>query len=285
MPINYPAVLAVSSEPRVIEWTDRDAILYALGVGYGADPLDEADLRFVYEAGLHASPAFAAVLTNDFELREPIGMDLALSVHGAHRIDWLRPLAPSGRGCVSSRVTQVIDKGPGKGALIVTETRLVEDGRTEPTIVATLTRFARGDGGCGAPATGGETPHQPPSRAADIRMEAATQPAQALLYRLSGDRNPLHVDPGVALKAGFPRPILHGLCAFGIACRIGLRAYANNDPTLMRSQSARFSSPVYPGETLVFDLWRDGPIISFEAHVKGREVKAMTAGRIELTGE
>jgi acyl dehydratase len=142
--------------------------------------------------------------------------------------------------------------------------------------------FARGDGGFGGPSDGAPEPHKTPERAPDMSVDIPTRPDQALIYRLSGDRNPLHSDPDIASAAGFPRPILHGLCTYGITCRAVLQTYADYDPAAIKHHAARFSSPVFPGETVSVDLWRDGDEVSFEARVKDRGVTVIRNGLSRL---
>jgi acyl dehydratase len=148
------------------------------------------------------------------------------------------------------------------------------------TLVAS--RFARGDGGFGGPSEGQPEPHKVPTRAPDRTIDIPTRPDQALVYRLCGDRNPLHSDPEFAKRAGFPRPILHGMCTYGITCRGVLQTYADYDASAFRQHAARFSSPVYPGETVTMDLWKDGNVISFEAKVKARNVAVIKSGKTVL---
>ena len=154
------------------------------------------------------------------------------------------------------------------------------DGEKLATLVAS--RFARGDGGFGGPSEGQPEPHQVPTRSPDMSVDISTRPDQALVYRLCGDRNPLHSDPEFAKRAGFPRPILHGMCTYGITCRGVLQTYADYDPSAFRQHVARFSSPVYPGETVTMELWKDGNVISFEAKVKARGVTVIKSGKTVL---
>jgi acyl dehydratase len=178
-------------------------------------------------------------------------------------------------------VLEVYDKGKDKGVVIRHQTVLRDEaGEKLATLVAS--RFARGDGGFGGPNLAQPEPHRMPARAPDRTIDIATRPDQALIYRLCGDRNPLHSDPEFARRAGFPRPILHGMCTYGITCRGILQTYADYDPAAFRQHAVRFSSPVYPGETVTMDLWKDGNVISFEAKVKSRDVTVIKSGRTEL---
>jgi len=202
-------------------------------------------------------------------------------VDGERDITFHRPLAVAANLLVDSRVLAVFDKGKDKGAVIRHETVLKNDNGEElATLVAS--RFARGDGGFGGPSEGQPEPHNVPTRAPDRSVDISTRPDQALIYRLCGDRNPLHSDPEFARRAGFSKPILHGMCTFGITCRGILQTYADYDPAAFRQHAARFSSPVYPGETVTLDMWKDGNVISFEAKVKAREAVVIRNGKAVL---
>ena len=280
MPIAYPAILELRGEDERLVWKDRDSMLYALGVGMGADPLNEHELPFVYENGLKALPSFVTVITFPTRLLARSGVNFARVVHGEQAIELHRTIPPEGEAIGSSRVAAVYDKGD-KGAILTVETTL-KDPAGE--LLATLTSaiFARADGGFGGPADGEAPPHPIPERAPDLSLDFPTRPDQALLYRLCGDRNPLHADPAFARMVGFPRPILHGLCTYGITCRAVLQAYTDFDPAPIKSHWARFSAPVFPGETITVDLWRDGPVISFEARVKDRQAVVIKHGKSVL---
>jgi len=168
------------------------------------------------------------------------------------------------------RMLAILDTGEGKGAVLVQArvTREAASGEKLFTIVSSI--FARGDGGFGGAPDGGPPLHAIPERAPDLVRECDTRPDQALLYALSGDRNPLHRDPAFAKLVGFPRPILHGLCSYGTACRAVLSTLAQYQPERIRQFDVRFSKPVFPGETLVVELWQDGSTISYRASVKER---------------
>jgi acyl dehydratase len=283
VPISYPAILELKSDAEAIAWKDKDAMLYALGVGLGSDPLNEQELPFVFENGLKAVPTLATVLTMTAGYSRLIarsGINFARVVHGEQAVEFHQSLPPEGEGVVTSRVAAIHDKGE-RGAILIVETLLkARDGPDLATLRSAI--FARADGGFGGGSQGEAAPHPIPGRPADLTVEMPTRPDQALLYRLNGDRNPLHADPAFAKMVGFPRPILHGLCTFGITCRAVLQAYADFDPARIKAHQARFSAPVFPGETISVDLWRDGDVISFEARVKDREAVVIKNGKSVL---
>jgi acyl dehydratase len=288
MPIYYPDILDQKSAPRTFSYGDKDVMLYALGIGLGADPMDEKELAFVYEKGLEVVPTAATVLAAAGRARDGAGVDhppghrvsninFLMVVHGEQKVELHRPLPASGAFTAASRTTGAYDKGADKGAVVINETVWTNEAGEK---VATLTgsTFARGDGGFGGPSEGAPAPHPTPTRAPDLSLDFTTRPDQALIYRLNGDRNPLHADPEIARKAGFDRPILHGLCTYGITCRAILQAITGFDPEPILSHQVRFSAPVFPGDTLTVDLWRDGKEISFEARVKARDVTVIKNG-------
>jgi acyl dehydratase len=208
-------------------------------------------------------------------------LNRVMVVDGERDITFHKPLATAANITADSSVLAVSDKGKDKGAVIRHQT-ILRDEQGEPLATLVASRFARGDGGFGGPSGGIPDPHPVPTRAPDRSIDIATRPDQALVYRLCGDRNPLHSDPGFAKRAGFPRPILHGMCTYGITCRGVLQTYADYDPAAFRQHAARFSSPVYPGEIVTIDLWKDGEVISFEAKVKARGVTVIKNGRTVL---
>jgi acyl dehydratase len=262
------------------EITTRDALLYALSLGYGEDPLDESELRFVFEQDLKVVPSVASVIAHpSLWLRNPeTGVDWTKVVHGEQNIEFHRPFPRQGRVLAQPRIIGVADKGQGKGATILMENRLrlKEDG--EPLATITRTSFCRADGGCGSAGTAPEAPPPTPSRPPDEVVSIRTQPRQALLYRLNGDYNPLHADPATARRAGFDRPILHGLCTYGMACRAILASQFDNDPARLSFLGCRFTAPVFPGETLETHIWREGDVLRFETHVPERGTRVLGAG-------
>jgi acyl dehydratase len=277
MPISYPEILSLKAEGVPLEWRDQDAMLYALGVGMGADPLDADELPFVYENGLKAVPTLATVVAFGAGPLGRSGINFMMVVHGDQEVVFHRPFPAEGKVVADTTIPAVYDKGP-KGAIIIQRTELNDEGG-EPVATLTASVMARGDGGFGGPEGGAPEPHQVPARKPDLTIDISTRPDQALLYRLCGDRNPLHADPAFAQIVGFPRPILHGLCTYGISCRAVLQACAGYDPARIRSHYARFSAPIFPGETLTMDLWQDGDVVSFEGRVAERGVKALKNGK------
>jgi acyl dehydratase len=280
MAIRYPEVLSIEEPGRTFSWSDRDTMLYALAIGMGSDPDNRDELPFVYEKNLKAVPTLATVVAWGANIgADRMGLNRALTVHGEESITWHRPVPAAGTVVATSRVVAAYDKGE-KGAVIEREMQLRD---VDGTLLVSLVRtaFARGDGGFGGPS---ETPppHRVPARTADLVLEYATRPDQALLYRLCGDRNPLHADPEVAKAGGFARPILHGLCTYGICCRAILQACCGFEPDRMKSLSARFSAPVLPGDRIAVTLWKDHDIVSFEATVPARDVTVIKSGRSRI---
>lgn len=263
-------------------YTDRETMLYAIGIGMGRDPYDENELAFTFEKTKLKTVASMATVIQRVPLLKDCGYDYSKVVHGEQRLTLHKPLEPEGEVLVDSRVTGAYDKGPGKGAIIYTETAARDAKTNLPLYTLVSTTFARGDGGYGGPNGQGPEPHKLPDRKPDLTAAAETRTDQALLYRLCGDRNPLHADPELAKRVGFPVPILHGLCTYGTACRTVLKEVAKYDHTKIRGFDVRFSSPVYPGETVLTDMWIDGKVVSFRCRLKEREVTVINNGKCTL---
>lgn len=258
MPIDMELVLGAELPPMPFEYDRNRVILYALGVGAGEDP---EDLRFLYEnpPGLSVLPTFGVVppFPALIGLLGVKGMEINLMMllHGEQYLEVRKhPVPPEGRLTTYPVVSAIYDKG--KGALI----ELDAETRDDSGDVVYFNRFGvfiRGEGGFGGekgPSPGNEAPGRSPDRVVEFR----TLPQQALLYRLSGDINPLHADPAFAGMAGFDKPILHGLCSFGFACRAILKTYCDNQPERFRSVKVRFSRNVFPGETVLTEMWDEG---------------------------
>jgi acyl dehydratase len=264
MPLDLDAV-GRTAGPTETSWSSRDALLYALGVGAGQeDPLQELDLTTENSRGVvqRVLPTFGVVVVQQGGPRQPIGdFDRAMLVHAEQALTLHRPLPVEGRARITSRLVGIHDKG--SGALVVTESAATDADGGEPLLSTTTAAFIRGEGGFGGD-RGPSATWERPEREPDHRASARTRPDQALLYRLSGDRNPLHSDPAFAARAGFPRPILHGLCTYGVTGRLLLHALCGSDPSRFRSMRARFSRPVLPGATLTVSMWVDGGAARFQ---------------------
>ncbi|MEI9991279.1 MAG: MaoC/PaaZ C-terminal domain-containing protein [Rhizomicrobium sp.] len=288
MPIDYDEMMQSKSVGLEASYGDREVMLYALGVGFQRDPMNEAELPFSFENDLQVVPTFATVIPRGrpgpggSEGTMLSGVNYLMVVHGEQRLAIHKPLPPAADVVSNERILGVYDKGKDKGAIILVERVISEkaSGDRLATLVATI--FARGDGGFGGPKDGAPEPHPLPTRAPDLVHACDTRPDQAFLYALSGDRNPLHRDPKFAKMAGFPRPILHGLCSYGTACRAVVSTLAKYDPKKIISFDVRFSAPVFPGETIVTEMWVDGATVSFRSKLKERDVVVLNNGKCTL---
>lgn len=244
-----PDAVGIELAPMEFEYTDRDVILYALGIG--ANELD-----FVYERNLKAIPSFAVIpaFPAMMGLSAAVEINLVMVLHGEQGFRIHKTIPTKAKLTTKGKVTGVYDKGKGALATVESETR---DEGGELVFTNTSGVFVRGAGGFGGD-RGPEASNIAPERAPDKMVEMPTLPIQAMIYRLSGDRNPLHIDPDFAKMAGYDRPILHGLCTFGHVGRAVLREYCGNDPTRFTAMSVRFSGVVYPGDTIITEMWDEG---------------------------
>ena len=282
MGIDYHAFMALRDEGRAFAYDDRDTMLYALAAGMGRDPLDPAELKFVYEGlGFVAMPTLAVVVARSM-LARTLPINFALVLHGEQSLTIHKPLPTAAELIADTRIVRILDKGEGKGALIYHETaaRLAADDTPLFTVGGSL--FARGDGGFGGASGPAPAIHAIPDRAPDHVHVTETRADQALLYRLTGDRNPLHADPALAKKAGFPVPILHGLASYAIACRAVLASVCAYDPGRIATFDVRFTSPVFPGDRIETDIWMDSDTVSVRCRVPDRNVTALNNGRCLL---
>lgn len=283
MPIDYDKLMSLKSEGDEFTYTDRETMLYALGVGMGRDPMDETELKYVYEyPDMRTVPTMATVISWGQRTLSQADLNWLMIVHGEQRLEMHKPLPKAATIVANGKVVGAFDKGADKGALVVTETEIFEKSTGDKLCTLGSTIFARGDGGFGGPTDGAPAPHTVPDRAPDMSCELETRADQALLYRLSGDRNPLHADPAFAKAAGFPRPILHGLCTYGTACRAVLKTACDYDHTKITGFDVRFSAPVFPGETIITDMWKDGNVLSFECRLKERDATVIKSGKCTL---
>ena len=285
MPINLDAALGAQLEPVEFSWTSSDVQLYHLALGAGRDPMDARELRYLTDGTPQVLPTFSSVASTFHMTEAPkvsfpgIEIELSRVLHASEAVRVPAPLPPHGSARAVTQITDIWDKG--KAAVILNETTV-----TDPAgnLLWTVNRsiFARGEGGFGGergPSTSAETP----SRAADFEIDIPVLPQQALLYRLCGDRNPLHSDPGFASAAGFPRPILHGLCTYGMVCKALTDTVLDADTSRVGSYGARFAGVVYPGEILKASVWQDGNRFSAVVTAPSRGDETVLAG-VELVG-
>ena len=284
MPINYEKLVNWNIPEVEQHLTQRDTILYALGVGLGAEPCDPNQLKFVYEENLRALPTMAIVLgyPGPWHAHPDTGITRSHVVHGEQSFTIHKPLPVEGAVLGKTRVAGVIDKGKDKGALLITECAVRDKASGETICTLTSTSFCRADGGFGGPSGPVKPAHPIPDTPPHQVCDLPTLPQAALIYRLSGDYNPLHADPAYARKAGFRMPILHGRCTFSVAGHAILKTCCGYEPARFKSMAGRFSAPVYPGETMRTEIWRDGDIVTFRASVPARGVTVLNNGRAEI---
>lgn len=252
----------------------RDAILYALGVGLPLTPGDGPDLGWLLEGGAKVLPSFAVTLASPgMWVKDPaLGIDWVKLLHMAQAATFHAPLPPAARVTSQPRIKSLHDRGAGKGAVCVLERDITDADTGIRYCTVDQTILLRGNDGFGGPASAPAERVAMPDRAPDAVVNVATSPRAALIYRLSGDLNPLHTDYAVAQRAGFDMPILHGLASYGTAAAVVLRAFGADDPARLTALACRFSGVVFPGDTLRFDLWHDGSRVLFEAHAGNRKV-------------
>ena len=280
MSLNFDLV-GVDSEPALKSWTTADVLLYALGVGAGqADPLAELEFTTENSVGVQTKvlPTFGNMITGGGRGRSLGDFDPAAFVHAEQAFTLHRPLPTAGTSRSVSRVAGIYDKG--SAALVVTESTAVDAATGDPLVTTRGSIFIRGEGGFG----GGRGPGQDwemPSGAPDEQVTYQTRPDQALLYRLTGDRNPLHSDPKFAARGGFTRPILHGMCTYGYTGRALLHAVCGSEPARFQSMEGRFTRPVIPGDELTVSVCADGGTAYFRTTSNG--VPVLDRGRLTFT--
>jgi acyl dehydratase len=283
MPIN-PAAVGTESGPVERSWTSKDAILYALGVGAGMIDPNGFELEFTTENSTGVTqkvlPTFAVIAGMGGAALGSIGtFNPAMLVHGEQAIELAGPIPVEGTVRTTTRITGIYDKG--SGAVVAIEARSVDATSGEPRFVTRSSLFIRGEGGFGGDRGPSGPRNVPPERAPDHSVTYETRPDQALLYRLSGDRNPLHSDPEFAKLAGFPRPILHGLCTYGFTGRALLHTLCGSDPARFKAMEGRFSKPVYPGDRLTVHMWVEGDHALYRTETQRGEV-VIDQGRMDF---
>jgi acyl dehydratase len=283
MALNYEDLMATSVVDLPFSYDDRESMLYAISIGMGRDPVNADELPYVFEQGepLRTVPSMASVLVPDMSPPD-LGWDFSQVLHIEQRLELYRPLPVAADLLINKKIAAAYDHGPKHGALVLfeAEARLAKDDTALFTIGNTI--MARADGGFGGPRGKGPPPHRPPRRDPDLSCDLDTRSDQALLYRLNGDRNPLHADPSLARRVGYPVPILHGLCTYGVACHAILKTICAYDYTLISGFDARFSAPVLPGDTITTDLWQDGNTVSFQCSVRERDTVVLKNGKCTL---
>jgi acyl dehydratase len=278
-------LVGVPGEPAERSWDSKDALLYAVGVGAGlGDPLAELEFTTENSEGIEQKvlPTYAVLIAQGRTSGNLGDFDRAMLVHAEQAIELHRPLPVAGTVRTTSTVTGIYDKG--SGALVVTENVAVDAATGEPLATTRSSAFIRGEGGFGGE-RGSDAAWDRPDREPDRQVTYQTRPEQALVYRLSGDRNPLHVDPKFAARGGFDRPILHGLCTYGVTGRALLHVLCDSDPGRFQSMSGRFSRPVWPGESLTISVWRqDGSGTALFQTTKDDGTVVIDRGRMQIRG-
>jgi acyl dehydratase len=287
MPVNRDEAVGASMGERESGWEVDDVILYHLGIGAGVPATDAGELEYTYEKNLKVLPSFVMVAGG----RRPITgggggfkipgveFNLAQLLHGEQDVEIHKELPTSCETISKGRVLDVFDKG--KAALVMLENEVFEKGSGEKLYTTRMGAFLRGEGGFGGP-SGPKAGNEPPERAPDGVIETPTLPQQALLYRLSGDKNPLHADPEFAKMAGFDKPIIHGLCSYGIVCKAIVDGVLGGDPTKVARYQVRFRGVGFPGETYLTSYWQEDDRIVVSVQSKERDAPIISNAAVWL---
>lgn len=280
MALDADRLMHLDIPSRSVHYSDRDVMLYALAVGAGAQG-GASDLDLVYEENLKVVPSFANSLAFDDSWFPSGGVELSHVVHGSLDLTFHGPLAAAGATQIGTSIAGLVDKGDGRGGIIVQETSIEQAGQKVCKSISNL--FVRGGGGFG-----GSVGTQPPSvklpdLPPDVVTIVPTTRSQASLFRLLGDRNPLHIDPAAARQSGFDRPILHGACTFGIGCLTVVRSFCGGDPARLKRLAARFAGPLFPGQALQFSFWHDDEGVFFRAAAADSGAAVLDGGLARIT--
>jgi acyl dehydratase len=286
MPLNYDKLMSMKLDRTSQQYTKKDVILYALGLGVGsADPVDANELKYVYEKQLVALPTLAVTLAaGAMRLADPeFGINYRMLLHAEQSLRLHKPLPVEGTVYSEASFDEIYDKGAAKGAILYMTRKLYDASNGDLLVTMGNVAFLRGDGGFGGKSEGQPKPRPAPAdRAPDLRLDLTPALNQALIYRLAGDYNPLHIDPEVARAAGFDRPILHGLCGYGMAGRALVKGLCGDDPARLRRLDVRFTSPMVPGEPMQAEVWRIGPgDAAFRVTAPRRNVVVIDFGTFE----
>ena len=282
MPITLEKLMAQQARDVAHAYTERDSMLYAIAIGMGQDPFDETELDYVYErrGTLRAVPSQAVTVARHNLIFE-IGMEVEKFLHGEQLLTLHQPLPPAAEILADHRVVEVFDKGAAKGVMVETDTRVrLKDGT--PLFDIYNLYYCRGDGGIGSSGGKQRPAHPMPERRPDLVRTTRTEPRQALVYRLTGDSNVIHGDPAIAREMGFKGPILHGSCTLAIACREVLASVCGYDNSRMKTFGTRFTSVVYPGETIDTEIWVDGDAVSFRCRARERDAVVLDHGQCRI---
>lgn len=284
MPIDPEKALGAKLPEAEASWDQDRVILYHLGIGAGVPPTAPGELEYTYEKNLKVLPSFGVIpvftALGGLAQIPRLQFNFAMLLHGEQDIEVHKPIPPAAKIQSRSRVAGIYDKG--KAALVVLEVAS-RDAGGEPLFTNRFSLFLRGEGGFGGE-SGPKAGNLPPERKPDHVVESPTLPQQALLYRLSGDKNPLHADPEFSKLGGFDKPILHGLCSFGIVCKAAVDHALGGDPAKVARYQARFAGVVFPGETIVTSLWKEGDTILVQAKTKERDTPVITNAAVTLRG-
>lgn len=285
MPLDYEKLMRMQFEPVTARYDRKDVMLYALGLGVGAAyPFDHDELKYVYERELVTLPTLAVTLAaNPMLFTDPrFGINYTMLLHGEQSLRVHKPLPAAGTVVSQMRIDEIYDKGATKGAIMYTTRELFDQSSGDLLVTMGAVVFLRGDGGFGGKSDGAPKLRAVPDRVPDGVIPLHATANQALIYRLSGDYNPLHADPAIAVRAGFGRPILHGLCAYGMVGRALIKELCGDDPATAQRLDVRFASPVYPGEPLHVQMWRvDEGDVAFRLIATDRKVVVQDLGRFE----
>ena len=282
MPIDPSQALGADLGEGQTSYTKDQVILYHLGVGAGQAATDPNELEYTYEKNLKVLPSFGVIPTfgsmGNLGSVPGLEFNFAMLLHGEQDLEVHQPIPPEATLTNKARIAEIWDKG--KAALVVLQVDS-SDESGQPLFTNRFSLFLRGEGGFGGEA-GPKAGNAAPDRAPDGVIEQSSLPQQALIYRLSGDKNPLHADPEFAKMAGFDAPIIHGLCSYGIACKAVVDGVLGGDVTRVARYQARFAGVAFPGETYVVSYWKEGDVIVFEAKSKERDAKIISNAAVTV---